>query len=95
VRVGQPPAPPSRAEHPWHLPREVIGCVNLVFEVARREGRTVAVVDVSHPGEHQELVDRWVGPDDPLPMLVRSDGAKLGGTDKFAPPILRQFVRRR
>jgi hypothetical protein len=77
---------------PWHLPPQVTLCVNLVLENARRTGRTVTVVDVDRAGPEQDLVDRWVGPNDVLPLLVRPDGARLEGIEEFIPQKVREFI---
>jgi hypothetical protein len=81
------------AIRPWHLPPEQIHCVNLVLEVAGREARDVTIVDVDRAGGRQDLIARWVGPNDLLPLLVRPDGARLEGIEKFVPRKVRQFIR--
>ena len=87
-------APPSPTEGPpWHLPRPVIRYVNLVLESADRQGRTVTVVDVDRPEGRQDLVERWVGPADVMPILVRPDGARLSGIEQFTAPKVRKFLR--
>ena len=79
-------------ERSLHLPPQQIYCVNTVLEAARREGRKVTVVDVDQPAGRQDLVDRWVGPDDVLPLLVRPDGARLEGDENFSPRKVRRFI---
>jgi hypothetical protein len=85
--------PASADGLPWHLPRQEVMCVNMVLEVARRNGRNVTVVDVNRAAEYQPLVDRWVTPADVLPLLVRPDGARLEGLENFVPQTLRRFLR--
>jgi len=93
--VAAPPPGATGGEEPWHLPPQTIKHVNLVVEVAHREGRTVTIVDVNRAGVNRDLVERWVGPNDVLPILVRTDGARLEGTEKFVPHVLRRFVGQR
>jgi hypothetical protein len=91
-RPADPALPSPTDERSWHLPREVILCVNLVLEIARDKGKKVTVVDVNRAGDRQPFVDRWVGPTDVLPLFVRTDGARLAGCEKFLPRRLRQFI---
>ncbi len=42
---SSPPAHPD--DQLWHLPPEQIGCANMVFDIAQRMGRTVALVDAN------------------------------------------------
>lgn len=95
---GPSPAPeagesPVSEPHPWHLPPQQTLCVNLVLEVAHELEREVTVVDVDQPEGRQDLVKRWVGPADVVPVLVRPDGARLSGLEKFTVPKLRKFIR--
>lgn len=86
----------ERSEHPaWHLPPAQIHCVNTVFEIAEEEKRELTVVDVDRPKGRQDLVARWVGPDNVLPLLVRPDGARVEGVENFAPERVRRFIRGR
>ena len=87
--------PLPSGEPPWRLPPEEIHCVNLVLEMANLEASTVLVVDVDRAGDHQYLVDRWVGADQVTPLLVRSDGSVLDGIENFTPGKVRQFIRGR
>jgi len=87
------PADPAATGPPWHLGRQEIFCVNQVLEVAEKLGRSVTVVDVNRAGEQQPLVDRWVGNEDILPILVRPDGERLEGSENFSSSILRKFIR--
>ena len=82
-------------EPPWRLPPEQIHCVNTVLEMANLERTTVTVIDADRAGDHQYLVDRWVGENQVIPLLVRADGAKLGGIENFTPRKIRQFIRGR
>lgn len=77
----------------WHLSREGTVCVNLVIDVARREGRRVTLVNVNEPGADEPLVRRWVDPEDILPVLIRPDGGRLNGIEEFTPENLRRFLR--
>jgi hypothetical protein len=99
LRLPEPPesAPPPGAtpQEPWHIPRELVQCVKLAQDAARREGRTIVVVDVNRPERHKDLVDRWIGPNTVLPLLVRTDGARLEGSEEFVPKKVRQFVEGR
>lgn len=87
--------PPLTDERPWHLPPAQMACVQIVLDAAKRQGRGVVVVDVDRPGEHKDLVDRYVGSNDVLPLLVREDGARLEGEERFAPAEVRRFIARR
>lgn len=79
-------------ERPWHLPPQQIHCVNMVFEIAQGKGRRVTLVDVNRAAGHQDLVDRWVGPDGVLPLLVRLDGTRLEGIEEFVPRKIRRLI---
>jgi hypothetical protein len=91
---GTVPSQSSRGTR-WHLPPEQVHCINTVLEVAEQEDRQVAIVDVDRSDGRPDLVARWVGPDDVLPLLVRPDGARLQGIENFSPRTVRRFVRRR
>jgi hypothetical protein len=93
--VGETPPPSTAQQRAWHLPPGQVDCVNMVLDLAERAGRKVTVIDVNRPLEHEELVHRWVRSDDLLPMLVRSDGPRLMGLEKFVPRKVRQFIDRR
>lgn len=84
--------PSSLDDAPWHLPREMIASVDLVCEAASRVGKHVTLVDVNRPGIHQELVRRWVGKNDVFPLLIRSDGHRLEGTENFTAHKVRTFL---
>ncbi|MGC2289654.1 MAG: hypothetical protein WA688_07350 [Thermoplasmata archaeon] len=84
---------PPNDGRPWHLPPQQIQCVNLVYEIADDLGRSVAVVDANRTAGRQDLVDRWVGADGLLPLLVRRDGARLQGIEEFVPARVRRFIR--
>ncbi|HEY1198813.1 MAG TPA: hypothetical protein VGG32_08845 [Thermoplasmata archaeon] len=88
---AQPPLTDSR---PWHLPPQQVQCAEMVLKIARREQRRVTVVDVNRASVHQDAVDRWVGPNDVLPLLVRPDGSRLEGIEEFAPQKIRRFIGR-
>jgi hypothetical protein len=86
--------PPTRLgdERPWHLPPQQILCANLVLKTAQLRRRSVAVVDANRPAGFEDLVQRWVGPNDVLPLLVRPDGARLEGVEDFTSRKVRQFI---
>lgn len=101
IKPGQGPPysaesalPPEPKGDSWRLPPQQIQCVNAVVDLARRERRTLTIVDVDRAGARQPLVDRWVGSDDILPILVRPDGARLEGLENFGPRQLRRFIHR-
>ena len=73
-------------------PADQVMCAQRVLDVARKAGRTVRLVDVNRPGDDRPLVERYVGEADLLPLLVRSDGARLEGVEAFAPSIVRAFL---
>ncbi|HYA57242.1 MAG TPA: hypothetical protein VEH57_02090 [Thermoplasmata archaeon] len=87
ARNGDSTEPPT-----WHIPRPQNQAAALVLDVAEENGREVTIVDVNRPEGQQSLVDRWVGPDDLLPLLVRTDGARLQGIEEFVPKRVREFV---
>jgi hypothetical protein len=79
-------------DRPWHLPPQQLQCVDMVLSAARHERRQVTVVDVNRAGGQKGLVDRWVGANDVLPLLVRPDGARLEGIEEFVPQRVRRFL---
>jgi len=95
TRIGEGERSDPSAGRSWHLPPEQVDCINLVLQLARREGRDVTIVDVDRAEGRQDLIDRWVGADDSLPILVRPDGARLKGIEQFVPRKVRQFIRAR
>ena len=90
---SNPTARPGGA--PWLLPPAQIECANVVLDAAERAGRRLEIVDVNRAAGHQPLVDRWVRPDDPLPLLIRPDGSRLMGAEKFVPRVVRRFIEGR
>jgi hypothetical protein len=98
--TGTEPQPgPNELEDPthagpraWHLPPSQMHCLQIVLDSAKRLQREVLVVDVDQPGELEDLVRRWVGPEDVLPLLVRPDGKRLEGQERFDPARVRQFI---
>jgi hypothetical protein len=87
---------PQTAERdPWHLPREQNQCVLMVLEIADEVGRAVRMIDVNRASSAPELIARWVGPDDVMPLLVRPDGARLEGLHELVPGAVRRFLRSR
>ena len=83
---------PAPDERPWHFPVEQRTCIRLVDELAESLGRTVMVIDVNWPEFHTDLVERWVGPNTLLPLLVAPDGRRLEGLESFVPSIVRRFL---
>jgi hypothetical protein len=90
MAAGSGPTPTATAERSF--PPAQVYCANVVLEVAERLARQVTVVDVNRVVGNQALVDRWVGPDDLLPILVRPDGSRLVGVDMFSPRTVRRFL---
>jgi hypothetical protein len=64
----------------------------MVLNFVERQHRSLLVVDVNAPGDHRDLVERWVGAEDVLPLLVRPDGRRLGGEENFVPGRVRRFI---
>jgi hypothetical protein len=84
--------PPSPKDRPAVLPRHQLHCMNTVLRIARSTGRSVTVVDVGRAAGRQHLVDRWVGTRDVLPLLVRPDGRRLEGAERFGAETIREFL---
>lgn len=93
-RSSPPPDGSVAPERPWLVPVGQLRCVELLDEAAQRAGRQIRLIDVNRPGDaDRPLVMEWVGPaDDVLPILVRSDGARLVGQESFSPSALREFL---
>lgn len=72
-------------------PQVAIG--RMVLDLASECGVSIQVIDVDHSGPDVDLVQRFVAPDDDLPILVRPDGARLTGAESFVPVSLREFLR--
>ena len=89
------PQSPSSDQVSWHLPPSQMACLDIVLEAAKRQQRTVLVVDVDRPGEHRDLVNRYLGPDDVLPLLISPDGARLEGEEEFTSTKVRKFIATR
>jgi len=88
-----PSVPPPDPTAPWLIPVDQMLCVDRLSEAVQGTGRTVKVVDVNRPGDDRALVERWVGPEDVLPILVRQDGARIEGSEAFSRSRLREFLR--
>lgn len=84
--------PATEDEPPWHLPPQQIQCADLVLQGANLRGKSVTLVDVNRSAGFEDLVERWVGPNDVVPLLVRSDGARLEGVEDFVPRKVRRFI---
>jgi len=77
---------------PTAFPPEQLMCAQRLIDLARKLGRKVQVIDVNRPEDARALVERYVGPDDVLPIAVRSDGERLEGEEAFTPAVLRGFL---
>jgi hypothetical protein len=64
----------------------------MVLDLASGYGVSVKVVDVNRSGQDAALVQRYVLPDDELPVLIRTDGARLAGSDSFVPDRVKEFL---
>jgi len=76
------------------FPADQVMCAQRVLDQAKKVGRTVQFVDVNRPGEARELVLRFMGPGDVLPVLLRQDGARLAGAESFDGRTIREFLTR-
>lgn len=95
VRNAGQPAAPSRSGPPEPrepIPPEHVRCAQQVLDVAKRSKREVRIVDVNRPGDDGALVARYVDVNDVLPILVRSDGARLEGEEAFTRSAIRRFL---
>lgn len=79
-------------EDAWHISRGTIPSVALVLDVAKSKGWGVTIVNANASGRARELVDRWLAPEDLLPVLVRPDGERLVGLEMFTPRNVRRFL---
>lgn len=86
------PKPPDPPEAAWRLPAGQIHCLEMLAKVAGPSGPAVRVIDVNRPGDDRDLVTRWVGSGDVLPVAVREDGSRLVGEEAFTPAGLRTFL---
>ncbi len=66
----------------------------MVLTIAHHCGIAVKVVDVDHTGSDLPLLQRWMGPNDDLPALVRTDGTRLAGEDAMTPVQVAEFLQR-
>ena len=97
VAPGYPFAPSGLREGEvepgaWHLPGDMQIAVDTVHEEATRRHLSVRVIDVNRPGPDRELVEKYVGSEDLLPLLVRSDNGRLDGLENFTPGAVRRFL---
>jgi len=88
--LTHPPPEPGA----WHLPGEMLMSIEIVEREAARLHLPVRIIDVNHSGTDRPLVDRYVGPDDLLPLVVRSDSGRLDGFESITPGAVRQFLSR-
>ncbi len=65
----------------------------MVLDIAQKCGASVRVVDVDRSGADLPLVQKWVATDDPLPILVRTDGARLVGSGSIVPLKVAEFLQ--
>jgi hypothetical protein len=91
---GTPRSTRSDPEAPWTIPADQLMCAERLTAAVHKTGRplTVKVIDVNRPGDDRELVQRYVGPGDVLPVLVRPDGLRVEGAEAFTPAVLRRFL---
>jgi len=90
--MGESPPPPSRVDIRGYLPPEMVGCSKMVTDILERDGEQLTLVDVSREEVRPDLISRYFGPDNVLPMLVGPDGRKLEGLVEFTPKRIRKFV---
>src|SRR5208282_3026276 len=86
---------PLSDQRAWHLPAQQLICANMVLDAAEHAGRAVTIIDVDRPGDQQSLVERWFGPQDVIPILVRPDGNRIMGVENFSPERVRRFIQGR
>jgi hypothetical protein len=89
-------SPPRRVrageEDPRRFPSDQVICAERVVEAAERLSIEVEIVDINTRGLDREVVDRYVGRNDVLPVLVRADGQRLVGAESFGPAAVRDFL---
>ena len=79
-------------EDAWHIPRGTIPSVVLVLDIAKSKGWDLTIVNANASGKAQELVDRWLAPEDLLPVLVRPDGERPVRLEMYTPGNVRRFL---
>ena len=93
---SQAAAPPEADLAPFGSEHGLSGpeaqCLALVLDLARRNHRSVYVVDVNHQERPASEIESELG-DPPFPVLLGPDGARLVGTDSFTPRNVRRFLR--
>jgi hypothetical protein len=67
----------------------------MVLEIAKKCDVRVKVVDVENLGADAFLVERNISVNDPLPTLIRSDGARLSGAESILPQKVAAFLQGR
>jgi len=82
----------ASTDEPGPFPSDQVMCAQTVVDCARKNGRSLQLVDVNRPGEARELVQRYVTSQDVLPILVRADGARLVGAESFDVRTVRTFL---
>lgn len=88
----RPAGTPENDEHKY--PLDQVEVAQTVLDGAGPLGVQVEIVDVNLRGLDRAIVDRYVGPDDVLPVLARADGQRLVGSEEFTPGAVRGFLRR-
>ena len=86
------PLPQGDAGGAWPLPADQVMVAERLVKLADRAHRTVRLVDVNRPGPDRGLVERYVEASDVLPIALRSDGARLVGTEAFSESAIRRFL---
>lgn len=76
-----------------NFPGEQGRSVRLALDIGESLGRAVRVIDLSHPGDDQELATRYARGEPLLPLLVAPSGRRLEGLDSFVPAQLKRFFQ--
>jgi len=87
---SRPPGSPDNEEHKF--PLDQVAAAQMVLDRAAPLGVQVEIVDVNLRDLDRGIVDRYVGPNDVLPVLARADGQRLVGADDFTPGAVRTFL---
>lgn len=83
----------ARSAPTENFPGEQGRSVRLALDIGESLGRTVRVIDLSHPGDDQELATRYARGEPLLPLLVAPSGRRLEGLDRFVPAQLKRFFQ--
>lgn len=92
--LGRPPpsAPGGETGDDALFSDDQLACAQIVLDAIRGTRWQLRFVDVNRAGDAQPLVQRYVSDDDVLPILVRTDGARLAGNESFSKSSVRSFV---